>query len=48
VSARSPLPRLASHDERTRSQIVFSSTSIAAAVGLLGVLGFRLATHLDL
>jgi len=41
------LPRLAAHDELTRSQVVFSSASIVAAVLLLGVLGVRLATQLD-
>jgi ubiquitin-conjugating enzyme E2 variant len=40
-------PALPVHYELTRGQIVFSSCAIAAAGGLLGLLGWRIATRVD-
>ena len=42
-----PPPALPVHYELTRGQIAFSSSAIAAACGLLGLLGWRLATQGD-
>ena len=41
-------PTLPVHYELTRGQIAFSSCAIAAAGGLLGLLGWRIATLVDL
>lgn len=43
-----PEPRLPVHYEVTRAQIVFSGLSIAGAFLVLGALGVRIATRLDL
>ena len=41
-------PGLPLHYELTRSQLLFSGVSLAAAFLVLGALGFRIATRLDL
>jgi hypothetical protein len=41
-------PGLPLHDELTRSQLLFSGVSLAAAFLVLRALGFRIATRLDL